>query len=236
MIPIGDYAGGARPRFPLVNLTLIVINIAVFVYQLSLGDRLNTFFLTWGVIPQELTTGTDRAPLLPSGLPVYVTLLSSIFMHGGWLHLIGNMLFLWVFGDNVENAFGSVKYLLFYVVCGVAASWAQIITDTSSQIPMIGASGAVAGVMGAYLIMFPGAMVRTIVSIVFFVTVVHLPAIILIGLWFLLQLFQGISSVGMDAGTAFWAHVGGLIVGAALTPLLRSRSYKRASPTVIRGY
>jgi membrane associated rhomboid family serine protease len=236
MIPIGDYAGGARPRFPIVNLTLILINVAVFVYELSLGGGLDDFFRTWGAVPRELTTGTDIEPLLASNLPVYVTLISSIFMHGGWLHLIGNMLFLWVFGDNVENAFGSVKYLLFYLICGVAAAGAQIITNTNSLTPMIGASGAVAGVMGAYLIMFPGAMVRTLVFVVFFVTVVHLPAIILIGLWFVLQVFQGISSVGMEAGTAFWAHVGGLIVGAALTPLLRSRGYKAASPTVIRGY
>jgi membrane associated rhomboid family serine protease len=235
MIPIGDYAG-ARPRFPYVNLTLILINVAVFIYQLTLGSGLDNFFLTWGATPRELTTGNDIDPLLPSSLPVYVTLISSIFMHGGWLHLIGNMVFLWVFGDNVENAFGSVKYLLFYLVCGFAAAWAQILTSTNSLTPMIGASGAVAGVMGAYLIMFPGAMVRTLVFVFVFVTVVHLPAVILIGLWFLLQVFQGLASVGMDAGTAFWAHVGGLIVGALLTLLIRGRNYKAASPTVIRGY
>jgi membrane associated rhomboid family serine protease len=236
MIPIGDYAGGARPRFPVVNLTLIAINVAVFIYELTLGGNLDNFFLTWGARPQELTEGTDLAPLLPSNLPVYVTLVSSIFMHGGWLHLIGNMLFLWVFGDNVENAFGSVKYLLFYLICGFAAAGAQIITNTNSLVPMIGASGAVAGVMGAYLVMFPGAMVRTLVFIVFFVTVIHLPAIILIGLWFVLQLFQGLMSVGVEAGTAFWAHVGGLVVGALLTLFIRGRNYKVASPTVIRGY
>jgi membrane associated rhomboid family serine protease len=235
MIPIGDYAG-ARPRFPYVNLTLILINVAVFAYELTLGGNLDGFFRTWGAVPRELTTGTDLPPLLTANLPVYVTLISSIFMHAGWLHLIGNMLFLWVFGDNVENAFGSVKYLLFYLVCGVAAAGVQIATNPNSLTPMIGASGAVAGVMGAYLILFPGAMVRTLVFIVFFVTVVHLPAVILIGLWFLLQVFQGISSVGMDAGTAFWAHVGGLIVGALLALLLRGRNYKAASPTVIRGY
>jgi membrane associated rhomboid family serine protease len=211
MIPIGDYAGGARPRFPVVNLTLIAINVAVFIYELTLGGNLDNFFLTWGARPQELT-------------------------HGGWLHLIGNMLFLWVFGDNVENAFGSVKYLLFYLICGFAAAGAQIITNTNSLVPMIGASGAVAGVMGAYLVMFPGAMVRTLVFIVFFVTVIHLPAIILIGLWFVLQLFQGLMSVGVEAGTAFWAHVGGLVVGALLTLFIRGRNYKVASPTVIRGY
>ena len=235
MIPIGDYAG-TRPRFPVVNIALIVINVAVFVYEVSLGDRLGEFFLTWGAIPRELTQGTDLPPLLTVQVPVYATLLSSIFMHGGWLHLIGNMLFLWVFGDNVESAFGSVKYLIFYLLCGLGASWAQIITDVDSLTPMIGASGAVAGVMGAYLIMFPGATVRTLVFLFVFVTVVHLPAILLIGLWFLMQLFQGLASVGMDAGTAFWAHVGGLVVGAALTFLFRRRDYRVASPTVFRGY
>lgn len=235
MIPIGDYAG-ARPRFPYVNIALILISIAVFIYELTLGNNLDNFFLTWGAIPKELTTGADSAPLLPNNLPVYVTLVSSIFIHGSWLHLIGNMVFLWVFGDNVENAFGSVKYLLFYLVCGVAATWVQVATSTGSLSPTVGASGAIAGVMGAYLVMFPGAMVRTLVFVVFFVTVIHLPAIILIGLWFLLQLYQGITSVGMDVGTAFWAHVGGLVVGALLTLLIRGRNYKAASPTVIRGY
>jgi membrane associated rhomboid family serine protease len=235
MIPIGDYAG-ARQRFPYVNLALILINIVVFVYELTLGSNLDNFFLTWGAIPKELTTGVDSAPLLPSSLPVYVTLVTSVFMHAGWLHLLGNMVFLWVFGDNVESAFGPVKYLLFYLVCGVAAAGVQVATSTGSATPLIGASGAIAGVMGAYLIMFPGAMVRTLVFLVFFVTVVYLPAIILIGLWFILQIFQGITSVGMDAGTAFWAHVGGLIVGVVLTLLIRGRNYKAASPTVIRGY
>lgn len=237
MIPIGDYAGGARPRFPYVNITLILINVAVFIYELTLGGPgLDTFFRTWGAVPRELTTGTDLPPLLTSNLPVYVTLVSSIFMHAGWLHLIGNMLFLWVFGDNVESAFGSVKYLLFYLVCGFAAAGVQILTNTNSLVPMVGASGAVAGVMGAYLIMFPGATVRTLVFVFIFVTVIYLPAIILIGVWFLLQFFQGLMSVGMEGGTAFWAHVGGLLVGAALTPLLRGRGYKVATPTVFRGY
>lgn len=235
MIPIGDYAG-ARPRFPVVNLALILINVAVFIYELSLGDRLPDFFLTWGAIPRELTRGTDLPPLLTVQVPVYVTLLSSIFMHGGWLHLLGNMLYLWVFGDNVESAFGSVKYLIFYLLCGLAASWTQILTDVNSLTPVVGASGAIAGVMGAYLVMFPGATVRTLVFVFVFVTVVHLPAIILIGIWFLMQLFQGFASVGMDAGTAFWAHVGGLIAGAALALVFRGRNYRLATPTVYRGY
>jgi membrane associated rhomboid family serine protease len=235
MIPIGDYAG-ARPRFPYVNIALIAINVAVFIYQLSLGAGLERFFFTWGAIPAELTQGTDLPPTVEYGLPVYATLLTSMFMHGGWLHLLGNMLYLWVFGDNVESAFGSVKYLVFYLICGFGAAAAQIVTDLDSTVPLIGASGAIAGVMGAYLVMFPGATVRTVVFIFIFFTVTYLPALLVIGLWFVLQVFQGIASIGMDVGTAFWAHIGGLVVGALLAPLFRGRNYRVAAPTMYRGY
>ena len=235
MIPIGDYAG-PRPRFPVVNIALIAINVAVFAYELTLGQGqgLSNFFLSWGAIAREITQGTDLPPTI--GLPIYATLFSSLFMHGGWLHLLGNMLFLWVFGDNVENAMGSAKYLLFYLICGLGAAGAQIVTDLNSATPLIGASGAIAGVMGAYLVMFPGATVRTLIFVFIFATVVYLPAVIVIGLWFVLQLFQGLASVGMDAGTAFWAHVGGLVVGAALALLFRRRDYQIAAPTAFRGY
>ncbi len=181
-----------------------------------LVQGLSNFFITWGATPRELTQGVDLPPTI--GLPIYATIFTSLFMHGGWLHLGGNMLFLWVFGDNVENAMGSVKYLLFYLICGIGAAGAQIITDVNSLTPLIGASGAIAGVMGAYLVMFPGATVRTLVFVFIFATVIYLPAVLVIGLWFVLQLFQGIASVGMDAGTAFWAHVGGLIVGVQSSP------------------
>ena len=173
MIPIGDYAG-PRPRFPIVNIALIAINVAVFIYELTLGQGLSNFFITWGATPRELTQGVDLPPTI--GLPIYATIFTSLFMHGGWLHLGGNMLFLWVFGDNVENAMGSAKYLLFYLICGVGAAGAQIITDVNSLTPLIGASGAIAGVMGAYLIMFPGATVRTLVFVFIFATVIYLPA------------------------------------------------------------
>lgn len=238
MIPIGDYAGERR-HFPYVNYTLIVLNILAFIYEITRpGEQLTRFILQWGAIPREIVTGTDLAPTI--GLPVYVTLLSSIFLHGGWLHLGGNLLYLWVFGDNVENAFGPLKYILFYLVCGVAATGAQIAIDPASTIPTVGASGAIAGVMGAYLIMFPGATVRTVVILIVFVTVVYLPAILVIGIWFLLQLVNGVTSLGAPAqqggGVAFFAHIGGLVAGAILALVLRRRDYGRAAPTMIRGY
>lgn len=234
MIPIGDYAGERR-TFPIVNYALIAINVLVFLYELTLpAARLDEFFARWGAIPAAIAGGDAGAPL-PYGLPVYVTLLTSIFVHGSWLHLGGNMLYLWVFGDNVENAFGRLRYLLFYLICGLAGSLAQIAIDPGSTAPTVGASGAIAGVMGAYLIMFPGAQVRTLIFIVFFVTITYLPAILVIGLWFLIQLFNGITSLGPSAqqggGVAFFAHIGGLIVGAILALLMRRRDYREYAPS-----
>ena len=238
MIPIGDYAGERR-HFPFVNYTLIALNILAFLYEVTRpADELFRLLAGWGAVPHEIVTGTDLPPTI--GVPIYLTLLTSIFLHGGWLHLGGNMLYLWVFGDNVENAFGPVKYLLFYLVCGVGATAAQIAIDPGSTIPTVGASGAIAGVMGAYLIMFPGATVRTVIFIVVFFTVVYLPAILVIGLWFVMQLISGVTSLGAptqtDGGVAFFAHIGGLIVGALLALILRRRDYGRAAPTMIGGY
>jgi len=238
MIPIGDYAGERR-NFPIVNYALIAINALAFIYELTLpGAQLDEFFLRWGAIPRAILGGT-AAPS-PTGLPVYITLLTSIFLHGGWLHLGGNMLYLWVFGDNVENAFGRGRYLLFYLICGLGGSLAQIAIDPASTIPTIGASGAIAGVMGAYLVMFPGAQVRTLIFIVFFVTITYLPAAIVIGIWFLTQLFNGVTALGPNAqqggGVAFFAHIGGLIVGALLALLLRHRDYRSYAPSELGGY
>ncbi len=234
MIPIGDYAGERR-QFPFINIALLILNILAFVYTAMqpLG-QLDQFFSRWGAVPQEIITGTDLPPTVQA--PIYLTLLTSIFLHGGLLHLGGNMLYLWVFGDNVENAFGSLKYLIFYLLCGLGASAAQIAIAPHSMVPIIGASGAIAGVMGAYLVLFPGAMVRTLVLI----NVVYLPAIFVIGIWFLLQLFYGITSLGGQTqegdGIAFFAHVGGLVIGALLALLFRRRAYRQAAPTSIRGY
>lgn len=237
MLPIGDYAGQRR-SFPIVNYGLIAANVLVFLYQLTLPARqLDIFVASWGAVPFEITHGVDRAPTI--GLPIYVTLLTAMFIHGGWAHLLFNMLYLWIFGDNVENAFGSFKYLIFYLFCGIAASLAQIAISADSLVPTIGASGAIAGVMGAYLVMFPRARVRTLVILVIFITIVYLPAILVIGIWFLLQLSSGIGSLGVQTqqtgGVAVWAHVGGLVAGALLSFLFRRSSYHEAAPSMYGG-
>ena len=238
MIPIGDYAGERR-TFPLVTYALITINVLVFFYQVSLPEiRLETFIRQWAAVPREISQGTDLEPTI--GYPIYVTLLTSIFMHGGWLHLGGNMLYLWVFGDNVENAFGQVRFLLFYLLCGAAATFAQIAIDPTSPIPTVGASGAIAGVMGAYLIMFPGATVRTLLILGFFITVTYLPALLVIGIWFVLQIFSGIGSLDVatqqTGGVAYWAHIGGLVAGVVLAFVFRRPDYRLASPRTYGGY
>ncbi len=241
MIPIGDYAGERR-TFPFVTYALIAINVLVFLYQVSLPERqLEVLVFRWATIPREITRGIDADPTLPSNLPIYTTLLTAIFMHGSWLHLGGNMLSLWVFGDNVENAFGHVKYLVFYLICGVAASLAQILVNVDSGIPTLGASGAIAGLMGAYLVMFPGATIRTLLILGFFITVAYLPALLVVGLWFVLQVFSGIGDLGVrtqqtGGGVAYWAHIGGAVAGALLVFLFRRRDYRSAGPRSYGGY
>ncbi|HEX5501967.1 MAG TPA: rhomboid family intramembrane serine protease, partial [Thermomicrobiales bacterium] len=244
MIPIGDYAGQRR-SFPFVNYALIALNVLVFLYEVSLpGGRLQQFILAWGAVPAAIVQGGGQQPAPLGGvtvtLPVYATILSSMFIHASWLHLGGNMLYLWVFGDNVEDACGHVRYLIFYFVCGIAASLAQIFVYPDSVVPTVGASGAIAGVMGAYLVMFPRARIRTLVILIFFITIVYLPAILVIGIWFLLQLSSGVGSLGVHTqqtgGVAVWAHVGGLVAGALLAFLFRRRSYHESAPSTYGSY
>lgn len=217
MIPIGDYAG-ARPRFPYVNIALILISIAVFIYELTLGNNLDNFFLTWGAIPKELTTGADSAPLLPNNLPVYVTLVSSIFIHGSWLHLIGNMVFLWVFGDNVEDAMGHVRFLVFYLACGVLAGLTHAFLQPGSPVPLIGASGAVAGVIAAYLVLHPRVRMWVLA---FKIIPLRISAVWALGAWIAMQLVMVALTMNRPEPIAWWAHVGGLAAGALLVLVLR---------------
>lgn len=205
MIPLRD---SIRPqKYPYVNILLIFLNIAIFIYQLSLTETaLMDFFYRYGVIPEKflLLQGNDWFPLL-----------SSMFLHGGWFHLLGNMLYLWVFGDNIEDRLGHSGYLFFYLVAGIAASLSHIIANPQSPIPTIGASGAVAGVLGAYFILFPRSKVLTLIPIGFFITTAHLPAVLFLFLWFFLQLFNALVT-GVTAATqmvAWWAHIGGFVLG-----------------------
>ncbi|HEX3247345.1 MAG TPA: rhomboid family intramembrane serine protease [Chloroflexota bacterium] len=225
MIPLSD--DPPRRSAPVVMIAIVLANIAMFLYELTLGDRaLDQFFFSAGVIPSEYVTGRNIGPPPPGGL-IYLTLLTSMFMHGGFLHIASNMLYLWVFGDNVEDRFGHLGFLIFYLAAGVVASLTHIFMNMGSQIPSVGASGAIAGVLGAYLVMFPGASIRTLVFLGPFILLPRISAIFLIGFWFLSQAFAGLASLGatseQTSGVAVWAHIGGFIAGIVLVPLFRRR-------------
>jgi membrane associated rhomboid family serine protease len=219
-IPFGTREIIPRQRFPVITAALVVINIAVFVYQvmiqLTLGDTgLSAFMADFGVVPARLTGGA----LLEPGL------VTSMFLHGGLLHIVSNMLYLLPFGDNVEDRLGHTRYLVFYLLCGIAASLVHVGFNPGSVVPVIGASGAIAGVLGAYLMLVPGGRVRGLLFLWVIVDTVELPAIVFIGFWFVLQLFNGLASLGVttneSGGVAFWAHIGGFLAGLLLAPLLK---------------
>ncbi len=233
MIPIHD---SVRSRsFPYVNVTIIGINFLVFFYELSLGtDRqISRFMCDWGAIPWQISDAVGQAgptplrmfqacPLTQSHSHALLTLVTSTFIHAGWLHILGNMLFLWIFGDNVEDAMGHLGYAVFYLLVGIAAGATQVAFNVNDTLPAVGASGAIAGVMGAYLVLFPRA---TIIVLMFCIIPLAVPAVVLIGLWFLLQLFSGAASVGHavggSGGVAWFAHVGGFIAGVVLVWIFR---------------
>ncbi|MBX5490966.1 MAG: rhomboid family intramembrane serine protease [Chloroflexi bacterium] len=223
MIPLKDEP--QTRSAPMVTVALLLLNILAFLYEVSLGPQLELFVRAYGAVPLEIVTGRDLGPPAPLGIP-YLTLFTSMFLHGGLLHLASNMLYLWIFGDNVEDAFGHLGYLLFYFVCGIGAHLAQIAIDPTSQVPSIGASGAIAGILGAYIVLFPSAQVRTLLFLGPLILLPRIPALVLIGVWFLTQLVSGLGQLGIateTGGVAFWAHIGGFVVGALLTLLFRPR-------------
>lgn len=208
MFPIGD-DNSARRLVPVVTYTLIAINVLFFIVELIAGDD---FITAWSFVPSRFVSD-------PAGDAV--TLFTSMFMHAGWLHIAGNMLYLWIFGDNVEDRFGHARFLAFYLSCGIAATFTQFAFSPGSGIPNLGASGAIAGVLGAYLLLFPHRRVTVMVG---YGGVMQLPALVVIGFWFMLQLFSGIGSlatIGVTGGTAFMAHVGGFVTGFILAFFLR---------------
>ncbi len=210
MIPIRDTIPSAR--VPVVNYVLVAANLLAFTYEASLGDRrANAFIEHWGLTPAHFG---------------FTNLFTSMFLHGGLLHLLGNMLFLYIFGDNVEDRLGHLRYLVFYFLCGCAAGAAQALSSPGSNVPMVGASGAIAGVLGAYLLLFPGARIVTLVPIFFFVQVMEIRAVFFLAFWFIGQFMLGVSSLGSHGttgGVAFWAHIGGFIAGMVLGPTMRER-------------
>ncbi|HTO57011.1 MAG TPA: rhomboid family intramembrane serine protease [Pseudomonadales bacterium] len=203
-------------------MALILANTAAFLYELMMPDRVeNAFVASYALIPAHVTHVLAGAhPSLQSAALPFFT---SMFLHGGWLHLIGNMWFLWIFGDNVEDAMGHVRFVAFYLLCGCAAAAAQTIADPTSTVPMVGASGAIGGVMGAYALLYPRAHVHMFIFLGFYMTTVAVPAIYMLGYWFLLQLVSGLPALANKqlGGVAFWAHVGGFVTGLAFAFVFR---------------
>jgi membrane associated rhomboid family serine protease len=224
MFPIGDDdVQGGRRNVQLVTFALIALNVLAWLLELGQGSEgaLQAFVQAWGVVPREYTSGTDLPPAIPA--PIWTTTITSMFLHGGWMHLGGNMLYLWIFGDNLEKVMGHFRFLCFYLVCGIAAAVAHIVFNPNSMIPTVGASGAISGVLGGYLVLFPRNRVRVLTR----GGVAHVPAIVVLGIWILLQFINGIGSVASTpetAGVAYLAHIGGFVAGLVLVKIFAAGS------------
>lgn len=226
MLPLGDdrYQGGPTP---LATLGLVALNVLAFGVELSQPspEALQSFVQAWGVVPREYAAGRDLAPTIPA--PFWITLLTSMFLHGGWAHLLGNMLYLWIFGDNIEKRIGHSRFLAFYLVCGVAAAAAHILVSSRSGVPTVGASGAISGVLGGYLLLFPHNRVRVLTT----GGIASVPAYVMLGLWILIQFVSGVGSIANTpetGGVAYVAHIGGFAAGLLLIKFFASASRRRA--------
>ena len=223
MFPIGDERIQGGPP-PLVTYALIALNVLAFLVELGQPTEaaLQSFIQAWGVVPREYTAMRDLPPTIP--LPFWSTLLTSMFLHGGWMHLGGNMLYLWIFGDNLEKVMGAARFGIFYLVCGLAASAAHIAFGGGSSVPAVGASGAISGVLGGYILLFPGNRIRVLTR----GGIMHVPALVVLGFWIVIQLFNGIGSVATTSetggGVAYLAHIGGFVAGLVLVKLFAAPS------------
>jgi membrane associated rhomboid family serine protease len=217
MFPIGDENEHSGLAF--ITLGLIVVNVIAFLNEINRPEQaVQSFIFAWGVVPREYAAGVDLPPLIP--FPYWSTMLTSMFLHGGWGHLGGNMLFLWIFGDNIEHRLGRLRFLIFYLACGFAASVAHVVFNSGSAIPAVGASGAISGVLGGYLLMFP----RNRVYVLTWGGVIAVPALFMLGLWILMQFVNGVGSIALTdetggGGVAYMAHIGGFVAGLVLAPL-----------------
>ena len=221
MFPVGDDPVRGGPP-PMVTLGLIALNVLAFLIELAQPSEaaLQSFIQAWGVVPREYSAGQDLPPGIP--LPFWSTLVTSMFLHGGWMHLGGNMLYLWIFGDNLEKVMGAARFIVFYLVCGLAASFAHIVFGPGSNIPAVGASGAISGVLGGYLLLFPQNRIRVLTR----GGMAHVPAIVVLGLWIVIQFINGIGSMATTretGGVAYMAHIGGVVAGLLLVKLIASR-------------
>jgi rhomboid family protein len=229
MIPLRDTIPSRT--FPFMNYAIILVNVLVFIYELLLHDtQLENFFFIYGLVPDHIVTGLASHKI---SLAIVLPFITCMFLHGGWLHIIGNMWFLYIFGDNVEDRLGHVKYLFFYVACGVGAGISQFLASWGSRAPMIGASGAIAGVLGAYFLLYPHARILTLLPIFIFIQIIELPAFIFLLFWMLIQFVYGTISIGAlsksGGGTAWWAHIGGFLLGMLIIKL----TVKRKRPPVV---
>src|SRR5262245_26147762 len=228
MFPIGDDQGPGR-GVPIVTIALIVLNVLAFMLELGQGSEraLQSFITAWGVVPADDSVGHDLPPLIP--LPFWATLFTSMFLHGGWMHLGGNMLYLWIFGDNIERAMGSVRYLAFYLICGIAAGLAHIAFSGGSAVPSVGASGAISGVLGGYLLMFPQNRVRVLTR----GGVASVPVVVVLGFWIVIQLISQVGAIAQTSdggGVAYMAHIGGFLAGLILV-----KFFAAGQPAAVRG-
>lgn len=224
MIPLKD--DNPSRIFPVVTILLILANVAVFVYQMTLGGNGHVFVMRFGAIPWEIIHFQEWHHSNPAFQTVYpngLTLITSMFLHGGIFHLLGNMLYLWIFGDNVEGSMGHIRFLFFYGFCGLAAALTHIAFDPNSTIPMVGASGAISGVLGAYLIRFPKARVHVLIFIIWIIRVVRIPALFVLSFWFFMQILNGLGLLGGGGSVAWFAHIGGFVAGMILILLFKRR-------------
>jgi membrane associated rhomboid family serine protease len=221
---------------PIITGILIAVNVMVFLYQVSLGPQsLRLFVYQYGTIP-SVVVGAQKLRENIAAIPSVLSIFTSMFLHGDWMHLLGNMWFLWIFGNNIEEAMGGLRYLLFYLASGFLASWSHILSNTNSILPSIGASGAIAGVLGAYILLYPRARVWTLIFLGFFIRLMYIPAGIILGYWFLLQILNGSMAGRQDAGgVAFWAHIGGFMSGMLLVGIFKKRGVRFFSPTLTTG-
>jgi len=227
MFPIGDDDQGQRNGAAIITIGLIVLNVLAFLLELGQGSEgaLQSFITAWGVVPREYSVGQDLPPNIP--LPYWSTLVTSMFLHGGWMHLGGNMLYLWIFGDNIERAMGSARFLAFYMICGIAAGLAHIAFSGGSAIPSVGASGAISGVLGGYLLLFPQNRVRVLTR----GGIASVPAIVVLGFWIVIQLISQVGSIVQTSdggGVAYMAHIGGFVAGLVLVKLFTVRQLAAA--------
>ena len=228
MIPLHD--DNPTTLRPIVTVALIILCVGAFLWQISLGERgFAGAVRALGLIPANLLGNTDPSSATPA-IPATITMFTSMFLHGGWMHLIGNMLYLWIFGNNVEDSMGHGRFVLFYLACGVAAALAQALPNPDSMIPMIGASGAISGVLGAYLLLFPHARVMVLLPLGIYIRMVQLPAMWVLGFWIVLQVINSIATEARGGGVAWGAHIGGFVAGALLIPLFKRRGVPLWAP------